>query len=315
MTRDEGPRAAGERDAEGGLERLEHAAEDAYWIARITSEATRRVARDSLWAGARTGSRLLRAASRSRSLEEFVDRYEAIAFEEFDRLAGDGGTGRRAADGGGAKASHSESRRSRRARGRPAARGGAETAEDLLERGEDLLERSADVDDEELVHPGFSRILDELAPDEARLLRYLAENGPQPSVDVRDKGWLPVSSDVVTAGRTMVGTEAGLRREDWIQVYLGNLERLGLLWFADEPVREVKEYQLLEAQPVVKEAIDGCRRPSVTRRSIHLTPFGVQFCRTCLPVDDVVEDAAGIYDEPGRRGSGGPGAGGDVELR
>ena len=291
-------------DDEGPLGRVEHALEDAYWILEITVDATRSAARRSLTGGARTGTRLLRAAARSRSLEDFVERYEEIAFEEFDRVAGDGGEGRVARR-------HRERDRARALeRGDRARRRSEATEAELRERGARLLERSADVEDEGDVHPSFARILDSIAPDEARLLRYLATEGAQPSVDVRDKGWLPVSSDLVAVGRSMVGTEAGLRREDRTQLYLGNLERLGLVWFADEPVRDVKEYQLLEAQPDVKRAIDGCTRPKVVRRSIHLTPFGLEFCRVCFPIDAVADDAAGIYDAPGRGGHDG-----SVELR
>ncbi|MBV9830865.1 MAG: hypothetical protein JOZ82_04660, partial [Marmoricola sp.] len=40
----------------------------------------------------------------------------------------------------------------------------------LRERGEELLERSRDVWSDEHGHPAYSRILEELAPDEARIL-------------------------------------------------------------------------------------------------------------------------------------------------
>src|SRR3954454_18864024 len=46
----------------------------------------------------------------------------------------------------------------------------------LRERGAELLARSADVDYEEPAHPAFERILEELAPDEGRILRLLCTN-------------------------------------------------------------------------------------------------------------------------------------------
>ena len=49
------------------------------------------------------------------------------------------------------------------------------------ERGEELLERSRDVwSDRRRAHPAYERILDELAPDEARILLLLLRGGPQP---------------------------------------------------------------------------------------------------------------------------------------
>jgi hypothetical protein len=55
----------------------------------------------------------------------------------------------------------------------------------LRERGERLLEASADVRYQQGTHPAYERILADLAPDEARILRLLVRDGPQPSVDVR----------------------------------------------------------------------------------------------------------------------------------
>jgi len=41
----------------------------------------------------------------------------------------------------------------------------------------------------------------------------------------------------------------------------------------------------------VLAAMHSIRFPKIVRRSIHLTPFGIDFCRTCL-VDD--EEMAGL---------------------
>ena len=75
--------------------------------------------------------------------------------------------------------------RQRRARAPAERRGTGEPPPSLRERGAELLRRSADVDYDEDAHPAYERILDELAPDEARILRLLATEGPQPAVDVR----------------------------------------------------------------------------------------------------------------------------------
>jgi hypothetical protein len=42
------------------------------------------------------------------------------------------------------------------------------------------------------------------------------------------------------------------------------------------------EYQVLEAQPDVLAALHSQRFTRVVRRSIHLTPFGEDFCRAVL---------------------------------
>ncbi|MGY2876640.1 hypothetical protein ACVW00_003830 [Marmoricola sp. URHA0025 HA25] len=161
----------------------------------------------------------------------------------------------------------------------------------LRERGEDLLRRSRDVWSDDEAHPAYGRILEELAPDEARILLLLLRGGPQPSVDVRTGGPVGMlSSSLIAGGLTMIGPRAGARYLDEVPAYLNNLFRLGLIWFSREQLEDPLEYQVVEAQPDVLEAMHSVRFPKVVRRSIHLTPFGVDFCRTCLVDADEVRD-------------------------
>jgi hypothetical protein len=157
----------------------------------------------------------------------------------------------------------------------------------LRERGEELLRKSRDVWSEDEAHPAYGRILDEVAPDEARILMLLLRGGPQPSVDVRTGGPVGmVSSSLLSAGLTMIGPRAGVRYLDEVPAYLNNLFRLGLIWFSREQLEDPLEYQVVEAQPDVLAAMHAVRFAKVVRRSIHLTPFGVDFCKTCLVDED-----------------------------
>jgi hypothetical protein len=142
------------------------------------------------------------------------------------------------------------------------------------------LQRSRDVWSEEETHPAYARILEDLAPDEARILLLLLRGGPQPSVDVRTGGPVGlVSSALVAPGMSMIGARAGCRYLDEVPAYLNNLFRLGLIWFSREQLEDPMQYQVVEAQPDVLEAMHSVRFPKVVRRSIHLTPFGTGFCR------------------------------------
>jgi hypothetical protein len=161
---------------------------------------------------------------------------------------------------------------------------GEQPPEDPLHAAaQDLLRRSRDVWSEDRGHPAYSRIIEELAPDEGRILVLLLRNGPQASVDVRSGGLIGTSgSTLVKANLNMIGALAGCRYVDRVPSYLHNLERLGLIWFSSEMLRDPMEYQVLEAQPDVLDAKHGVRRPRVVRRSIQLTPFGEDFCRDGL---------------------------------
>jgi hypothetical protein len=157
---------------------------------------------------------------------------------------------------------------------------------DLLARGELLLRKSADVTVDEEGHPAYARILSELTPDEARILRYLYRGGPQPAIDVRTNRPLGIGSELVAGGLNMIAEYAGCRHVDRISRYLTNLNRLGLVEFSKEQVENPNRYQLIEAQPKVAEVRRRAgRAPRIVRRSIFLNDFGRDFVETCLPTN------------------------------
>ena len=166
-----------------------------------------------------------------------------------------------------------------------------ETVEELRERGAELLRRSADVHAADEAHPAYANILGNLCPDEGRILRLFMQEGPQASIDVRTSPPLGIGSEMVASGMNMIAREAGCRDADRIHSYLGNLYRLGLIWFSREPLDDQNRYHLLEAQPEVQVAMSEHGRTRTVRRSIHLTDFGQDFCATCLPVTTAELDA------------------------
>jgi len=250
-------------------------------MARITATAALRSASWTLRAGARSGKLFLRALTDRHTAGELV---QAVARDvaEASRTVGDVA---RAVSAGvpipkalmDATVSLSTVVLADSTPSEP------ELERSLRERGDDLLRRSRDVWSKEESHPAYARILDDLAPDEARILLLLLRGGPQPSIDVRTGGPVGlVSSALVAPGMSMIGARSGCRYLEEVPAYLNNLFRLGLIWFSREQVEDPMEYQVVEAQPDVLKAMHSVRFPKVVRRSIHLTPFGLGFCRACL---------------------------------
>lgn len=165
------------------------------------------------------------------------------------------------------------------------AQNGRSPEDTLREQGARLLQQAADVSFDGGVHPAYARILTELAPDEARILRILAVQGPQPMVDVRETNLIGVGSQLISSGLNMIPAQAGLRYRDRVEAYLGNLLRLGLIELSDDAVDDAIAYQVLEAQPEVLGTIKETPRAKTIHRSVRLTPFGDGFCRVCLPLD------------------------------
>jgi len=238
---------------------LEELVQAAPGLARIAAGIARQSAAEIVNAYAEGASRAIRAASQGESTAEAVQETTAELRAYLRELIG---------VREGSRPRHSDDA----------------STEALRRRGEELLRQSADVSADVDSHPAYMRILDALAPDEARILRFLAGHGAQPSVDVR--AGLPLASRLVDQGRTMVAEEAGCRHAERVYAYLNNLHRLGLVWFSREPLRDPRRYQVLEAQPQVTEALgQGGRTARTVRRSIVLTPFGEDFCAICLPIE------------------------------
>jgi hypothetical protein len=253
-------------------------------LARIAATASIRLVEWTAGAYLRAGSRLVRAAAAGEAPGDVLQRTGEDLLTYLRDLLGV------PVDGGGVPAA-------------PPQNAGSDVVETeerptqsaLRERGAELLRRSADVDlhDDE-AHPAYVRILGELAPDEARILRLLVLEGPQPSVDVRTGGPIgKLKDELVAPGLNMISMEAGLRRPEHVGRHLHNLYRLGLIWFSREQLADQARYQVLEAQPEVARAMADAGRGRTVRRSINLTPFGDDFCRMCLPLDTVEIDALG----------------------
>ena len=242
-------------------------------LIRIATSTAWRTAGWTLDTSVRVGSRLLEAAASGESTGELFRNAGADVRDYARRLLGLGATPPAQPPPGGS----------------PEQNG---TPGTLRERGAELLRKSADVTFEEDAHPAYERILDQLAPDEGRILRLLATGGPHPAVDVRS-GLLPVNlgSELLALGLNMIGVEAGCRHMDRVPAYLNNLNRLGLIWFSREPLEDPLRYQVVEAQPEVVEAMKRARLTRTVRRSIHLTPFGVDFCKMALPLETAELDA------------------------
>lgn len=182
--------------------------------------------------------------------------------------------------------------------------GQAPDSDALRAAGQELLRQSSEVDSPDAIHPAFARILEELAPDEARILRLMATEGPQASVDVRTFQLMGIGSQIVADGLNMIGEHAGVSHAERVHSYLNNLYRLGLIWFSKEPIDDSIAYQVLEAQPAVLKAIKQAGRAKTVERSIRLTPFGRDFCESVLPLGPSEIDALETSAEPSAGPSG-----------
>jgi hypothetical protein len=157
---------------------------------------------------------------------------------------------------------------------------------DLREQGDDLLRQMGDPNVEPRnEHPAFARILRELTPDEARIIRFMALAGPQPAIDVRTRTPLGVGSELIASGINLIAEMSGATYPDRNQQYLANLDRLGMISFSAEQVEDPRRYSFIEAQPAAAAAMARARRTITVYRSIGITQFGLQFAHVCFTLD------------------------------
>ncbi len=177
--------------------------------------------------------------------------------------------------------------------------GSAESATALRKRGTRLIRISYKPEYQRRdLHPSFSRIIDDLLPDEARILRFMGVAGTQPLIDVRTKTLFQIGSVLLVGDISMVAQMAGCHWPDRDRHYFANLHRLGLINLSDEPVDDYRSYALLEVQPVAVAAIESVPKAVTVFRSIRLSPFGEQFIDVCLDTDGY---HAGGWDTDGRQ--------------
>lgn len=238
--------------------------EDLDSVARLAASAWWHTTQWAVRSYAKAGIGLLRVAARPDTAPEFASSLREAFRDAAQNLSGEAG--------------EDEAERAKRE--------DTEEWAELRDQAAQVLRQSRDVNYEETAHPAYERMLQELAPDEARILRMMMIEGPQPSIDVRTGGPLALlNSELIAQGFTMIGPRAGCKYPERVPQYLNNLNRMGLIWFSRETLHDPARYQVLEAQPEMLKAVKSVRMAKIVRRSIHLTPFGEDFCRICLAID------------------------------
>lgn len=271
-------------DADTGVDPTETSV-DLLRLAEFVATVTRRVVGNSLESGVRVGTRLAYAAANTESPAALLTAARAVTFEEFRRVGVDIGV-RQTEWLAENAATASEPQ--------------PLSAEELAERGDRLLSQSTAVDYDESVHPALGSILDQLSPDEARILRLLATEGPQGVIDVYDREYVPPKRWRVARNLTMLGRDAGSRLKQRTPVYLRNLRRLGVVEVVDEPVERLKRYEIIEAQTHVEQARDRARRPRTEYKQVRLTDLGVELCVVCFPFEVTVDgEGLALRDQVG----------------
>ncbi len=170
---------------------------------------------------------------------------------------------------------------------RPASTGVASCAPRTLgDRMGALMERAAEQSVEQARAALYHQIIDELVPDEARIIGALSEGARYPLVHVGLGPRVGPTLRRIADNFSTLGKPAGVKLLDQVPAYLGHLRALGLLEAGAEDKELEIKYQILESDQMIRRAVEQVHIGTgmtvrYTRRTIYLSAFGLQFWQAC----------------------------------
>jgi hypothetical protein len=161
--------------------------------------------------------------------------------------------------------------------------------ETLREMYGKLLATAMDANQVALAHPGFVEIIKQLSPDEARICKLFKNTDCFPIIDVQALTDASGEYKLVLPHYSRIGFDAGCINPQFIQRYLDNLARLGLVEMPASgfvSISDKKAYEPLEGDPDIfklKELIakEGFK-PQIEHGIVRRTPFGNAFIAACV---------------------------------
>lgn len=161
-----------------------------------------------------------------------------------------------------------------------------------------LLVSSMDDRTSEYVHPSFVQILKEMSPDEARLISSIARGmaeDPELAIPLIDLRVVPTGPMLPFRWRDLVRgynvcCEGDCEHPDQSLVYLGNLERLGVIESSDSYLEDrASKFEDLESrEPIAKAKVEASLpegwKFDVRHWTYRVTNYGRNFIKTCTDV-------------------------------
>lgn len=169
--------------------------------------------------------------------------------------------------------------------------------EELSDMFINLLANAMDKDRVKKAHPSFINIISEMSPDEAKLIKAIANEKVLPKIDIKidhsteeekNKGYTYLFTNF-----TILGEKAKLEYSDLTPSYLSNLERLNIIKcpvgkFGSSYTNKTY-YKELEENKFVSLVREQCekigKKVEIEQRTITITDFGKLFMDAVLAQD------------------------------
>jgi len=143
----------------------------------------------------------------------------------------------------------------------------------LLDRA---IEQSTTASRQELFH----KILDQITPDEARIISALSDGSASPLLNVYARTRAGLVGEVVLENMSLIGKTANLALPQLTPMYVSHLLSLGLVESGPEDSSMKEEYEILAADTAVLQAIKKASRGPIPARienyTLRLSGLGLE---------------------------------------
>ncbi|OBI41489.1 hypothetical protein A5707_07135 [Mycobacterium kyorinense] len=129
-----------------------------------------------------------------------------------------------------------------------------------------LLDRAIEQNTASSRHELFHKILDQIVPDEARIISALSDGSSSPLLNVHARTRAGLASDVVLENMSLIGKSANLALPQLTPMYVSHLLSLGLVESGPEDSALKDEYEILAADTAVLEAVKRATRGPIPAR-------------------------------------------------
>lgn len=117
----------------------------------------------------------------------------------------------------------------------------------------------------------FDKILDQIVPDEARIIGALSDGSASPLIHVYGRTRAGLVGEVVLENAALIGKSANVSLPQLTPTYVGHLLALGLLETGPEDPALKDEYEILAADLTVLQALKKAARGPIPARVDRLT--------------------------------------------
>jgi hypothetical protein len=134
-------------------------------------------------------------------------------------------------------------------------------------------------------------LLQQLLPDQSRILAALSDGSTYPLVHVALRGPMGGGGERLLANASTIGRSAGVALPEKVPLYITHLRSLGLVEEGPEDESLLEVYDIAETDSTVRAAVDRADGAAVRtiRRTLRLSPTGHELWAACQ---------AGTTDEP-----------------